>query len=187
MTSGAAVEHHPFRSRAQRLEVSAVVTDTLGEQTDGLTILERSFDRGKHLGVARRVDSRVAPSVDRNRTRVPHEQAHRMSSKECRLRQESNRPPRRRLHHGRIEQRVGVIGHQQQRAVGHRAAEPLDAIERPDGEASKAPDPRLRTCGPQTWRRRGHGMMVGRPKISSAWSRSCGAARSRRRRHHPPS
>ena len=115
----------------------ARVRGAFGEQAHRVTLGERPLHRGEHLGVARGIDARVGPAVDRDRARAAHEPTDERHREQRRLGEEPGLAPRGRDDQRRVEQAVRVVGDQQQRARRQRVANAIHPVE----EASRTPAP----------------------------------------------
>ena len=123
-------ERNARRTGLERRDRRLAVRDPLGKEPDRIARRECRVHRVEHRRVARQLARIIAGAVDRNGSPKLHQPRRlRVIPQRC-LREEAHRPPRRRQHHHRIEQRIGVIGHQQHRPLARdRDAGDLQAVE----------------------------------------------------------
>ncbi len=131
-------EGDPRHAGLERRQRRLAVAQTLGKERDHPAGGELLVAAGKGLDVARRVHSRVLPAVDRNRRRQPHQVSRRRMPPQGALGQKTAHPRQKAEHQHRIDQRVAVVGDDEQRPRGRHVlgADNLDLTkERLEDEA----------------------------------------------------
>ena len=129
---------------AQRLEPAGRVADPLGKDTDRVPGRERVGYRREGLGVLRRVDALVQLAIDRNRSRARDERTER-AVEERGLGEESDVTAGRRPDDGGIEERVGMVGQEQQGAIPRDLADAVGPVEDPTGGPGEPADRGVRS------------------------------------------